>query len=103
MNQMLIKLQNDNKETMKKYMEQPNIKHIPPKLNMQSIIKENMESEPPTENRKDNSDEKPKYHPGEIKKNRIKCYREMNHELLKEEERNKRKKTTCQNKTKNYT
>ena len=96
MNKMLIQLQKENEKTIKKYMNQTDIKFYNPLFNMKSIIKKNLESNLPfpleDEKIHNNKKEKsPSYHPGGIKKNRVKCYKEMNHELLKEEERKKKR------------
>lgn len=93
MNKMLKQLQKDNQKTISKYMNQPNIKYYNPMFNMKSIIKKTLENNLPIEDEKTDpsKDKKPKYHQGGIKKNRIKCYKEMNHELLKEEELKKKK------------
>ena len=93
MNKILKQLQKDNKETISKYMNESNIKYHPQMFNMKSIIKKKLEKNLPIEDEKidPSKDKRPKYHPGGIKKNRIKCYQEMNHELLKEEERKKQR------------
>ena len=94
MNNILRKLKKDNEEVIKKYMNsEKNVKYYPQMFNMKSIIKKNLEDESPFEDEKmNNADKKkPTYNQGGIKKNRIKCYQEMNHELLKEEERKKQK------------
>ena len=94
MDKELKKLEQNNKKTLKKYMNQPNFKYNPQLFNMKSIIKKNLENDSPVlENDKQNNskDKTSLYHPGGIKKNRIKCYKELNHELLKEEERKKKK------------
>ena len=93
MNKIIYQLQKDNEKTITKYMGQPNVNYYPQLLNMKSIIQKNLENELPLEDEKYNKskDKKPSYHPGGIKKNRIKCYKEMNHELLKEEERKRQK------------
>ena len=90
MNLMLQQLQKDNEITISKYMNPPEMKYYPQMLNMKSIIKKNLENEKPSKTEKlNNNKEKNLYHPGGIKTNRIKCYKEMNIDLLKEEERKK--------------
>jgi hypothetical protein len=92
MNKIIIQLQKENEKTISKYMNQPNIKYYPQLFNMKSIIKKNLENDLPIKDDDKNNDFKdknPSYHPGGIKTNRIKCYKEMNHELLKAEERKK--------------
>ena len=93
MDKELKKLERENKKTLAKYMNQPNIKYYHQMFNMKSIIKKKLENDSPIENDKQNNskDKKPSLLPGGIKKNRIKCYKEMNHELLQEEERKKKK------------
>ena len=93
MNKMLKQLQKDNQKTISKYMNQPNIKYYNQMFNMKSIIKKTLENNLPLEDEKTDpsKDKNPKYHPGGIKKNRIKCYKEMNHELLKAEELKKKR------------
>ena len=93
MNKIIYQLQKNNEKTITKYMGQSNVNYYPQLLNMKSIIQKNLENELPLEDEKFNNskDKKPSYHPGGIKKNRIKCYKEMNHELLKEEERKRKK------------
>ena len=91
MNKIINQLQKENEKTISKYMNQPNIKYYPQFFNMKSIIKKNLENDLPIKEdiNNDPKDNNPSYHPGGIKKNRIKCYKEMNHELLKAEERKK--------------
>ena len=93
MDKELKKLERENKKTLAKYMNQPNIKYYHQMFNMKSIIKKKLENDSPIENDKQNNskDKKPSLLSGGIKKNRIKCYKEMNHELLQEEERKKKK------------
>ena len=93
MKKMLKQLQKDNQKTISKYMNQPNIKYYNQMFNMKSIIKKTLENNLPLEDEKTDpsKDKNPKYHPGGIKKNRIKCYKEMNHELLKAEELKKKR------------
>ena len=94
MNEILLDLQKENEITLSKYMNQPNMKYYNQFFNMKSIIKKNLENESPIplfdEKKKNGKEKSPSYHPGGIKKNRIKCYQELNIELLKEEERKKR-------------
>ena len=97
MNEILLDLQRENEVTLSKYMNQPNMKYYNQFFNMKSIIKKNLENESPLplfDEKKANGKEKStSYHPGGIKKNRIKCYQELNIELLKEEERKKKIRT----------
>ena len=91
MNKIINQLQKENEKTISKYMNQPNIKYYPQFFNMKSIIKKNLENDLPIKEdiNNDPKDNNLSYHSGGIKKNRIKCYKEMNHELLKAEERKK--------------
>ena len=91
---MLLQLQKNNEKTISKYMNQPKIRYYPQIFNMKSIIKKNLENKLPIkEDEKLNNykERNQSYNPGGIKKNRIKCYKEMNHELLIEEERQKQR------------
>ena len=60
---------------------------------IKSIIRSNLENDEIIEDSKhktEEKDQKQKYDQGIIKRNRIKCYRELNPDLLKEEERKRR-------------
>jgi hypothetical protein len=104
MNKIIIQLQKENEKTISKYMNQPNIKYYPQLFNMKSIIKKNLENDLPIKDDDKNNDFKdknPTYHPGGIKTNRIKCYKEMNHDLLKAEERKKQEQLEEEKKKRN--
>lgn len=90
---ILRKYRNDNKITISKYMtKDKNLSADNRKF--KSIIKSNLENENIFEDSKQNNEieklNQKKYEQGIIKTNRIKCYRELNPDLLKEEERKRR-------------
>ena len=90
---ILRKYRNDNKITISKYMTKD--KNLSAdKRKFKSIIKSNLENENIFEDSKQNNEieklNQKKYEQGIIKTNRIKCYRELNPDLLKEEERKRR-------------
>ena len=93
MNNIIHKYNSDNKKIITKYIGKS--KNLSPQFHkIKSIIRVNLENdEISKENSKQNLDEKnqkQKYDIGIIKRNRIKCYRELNPDLLKEEERKRR-------------
>ena len=93
MNNILRKYKDNNKVIISKYMTKD--RYLSPELRkLKSIIKSNLEDdESLNKTSKQSFEEKNKkqqYDDGIIKRNRIKCYRELNPELLKEEERRKR-------------
>ena len=93
MNNIIRKYNSDNKKIISKYVGK--YRNLSPDTRrLKSIIKSNLENdEISKENSKQNLDEKnqkQKYDIGIIKRNRIKCYRELNPDLLKEEERKRR-------------
>ena len=93
MNNIIRKYNSDNKKIISKYVGK--YRNLSPDTRrLKSIIKSNLEND---EIRNDNSkqninekNQKQKYDIGIIKRNRIKCYRELNPDLLKEEERKRR-------------
>ena len=93
MNDIIHKYNSDNKRIISKYIgKSKNLS--PPIYKLKSIIKTNLENDKiSNENSKQNIDEKngkQKYDIGIIKRNRIKFYKELNPDLLKEEERKRR-------------
>ena len=92
MNKILRKYKDDNKIIISKYMTKD--KNLSPEMRkLKSIIKSNLEDDESLNKTSKQSFEekniKQKYDDGIIKRNRIKCYRELNPDLLKEEERRK--------------
>ena len=92
MNNILRQYQTDNKKIITKYMTKT--KNLSPEFRkLKSIIRSNLEDDDIFKDSKHKTEEKTqkqKYEPGIIKRNRIKCYRELNPDLLKEEERKRR-------------
>ena len=92
MNTILRKYQSDNKKIISKYMTKDKT-YSPEIRKIKSIIRSNLENDEIIEDSKhktEEKDQKQKYDQGIIKRNRIKCYRELNPDLLKEEERKRR-------------
>ena len=92
MNKILQKYRTENKTIISKYMTKT--KNLSPEFRkIKSIIRTNLENEDIFEGSKNKTEEKSQkqqYDQGIIKRNRIKCYRELNPDLLKEEERKRR-------------
>ena len=92
MDKILRKYNSDNQRILSKYLTKE--KNYSPEIRkIKSIIRSNLENEDINDNSKNKTKEKNQkqlYEQGIIKKNRIKCYRELNPDLLKEEERKKR-------------
>ena len=94
MNRLLKKLDKEDKETMQKYLNQQDVLRYPQNVNMKSIIQATLEKDI-------NKPEEQKYNSqlntqnnlknqGVLKKNRIKCYKQINQDLLEEEKRRQR-------------
>ena len=93
MNKIIRKYNSENKKIVSKYLKKE--RNLSPDIRkIKSIIRTNLENDDLNDdliNKNKEKNQKQLYEQGIIKTNRIKCYRELNPDLLKEEERRKRK------------